>query len=251
VREAKQRAELGYKQQLERATALDKELAFYQAQSARVMADRDRAVWEGEELKAQNLQVCEWASSQGISGGGKLAHPAAQPARCLYQKQLRLSTNCACTLLKSGVAVGAAHFNAVQLDQQLREASGRAETEGSQRAQAERQLAELRLQLRAAQAKAAEAEALPGLRQELSASGAEVARLLQREQRLEGEGAQLREQLAAAQAANAAATAQAAEQQRTMDDLAASNAVVQQQLREELQGLKVRSGPRVVGAGHH
>ena len=63
VREAKRRAELGYKQQLERATALDKELAFYQAQSARVMADRDRAVWEGEELKAQNLQVRERATS--------------------------------------------------------------------------------------------------------------------------------------------------------------------------------------------
>jgi chromosome segregation ATPase len=148
------------------------------------------------------------------------------------------------------MALGAARCIAAQLDQQLREASGRAETERSQRAQAERQLAELRLQMGAAQAKAAEAEALPEMRQELSASGAEVARLLQREQRLEGEGVQLREQLAAAQAASAAAAAQAAEQQRMMDDLAASNAVVQQQLRKELQRLKVRSGPRVVWAGH-
>lgn len=77
VREAKRRAEQSLKAQTERAAALDKELGFYQQQSARVMADRDRAVWEGEELKAANVKVgagkvgpstvehrpcCAWAS---------------------------------------------------------------------------------------------------------------------------------------------------------------------------------------------
>jgi hypothetical protein len=65
VKEAKRRADQGHRTQLERATALDRELAFYQAQSARVMADRDRAVWEGEELRAQNLRVGHLGVAQG------------------------------------------------------------------------------------------------------------------------------------------------------------------------------------------
>lgn len=70
VKVAKRRADQGFKAQLERAGALDKELAFYQSQSARVMADRDRAVWEGEELRAANLQVgagC-WRGGSGWVG---------------------------------------------------------------------------------------------------------------------------------------------------------------------------------------
>lgn len=54
---AKRRAEQGFKQQLERAAALDRELAFYQGQSARVMGERDRAMLDGEQLKAANLRV--------------------------------------------------------------------------------------------------------------------------------------------------------------------------------------------------
>lgn len=44
-----------------------------QAQSARVVGERDRAVWEGEELKAANLRVCagwrdvaKWVAEQGV-----------------------------------------------------------------------------------------------------------------------------------------------------------------------------------------
>ncbi|EFN54420.1 hypothetical protein CHLNCDRAFT_135784 [Chlorella variabilis] len=180
VKEAKRRAEAGHRAQLERAAALDKELAFYQAQSARVMADRDRAAWEGEELKAQNLR----------------------------------------------------------LDQQLREASSRAETESSQRAQLERQLAEVRQQLRGAQAQAAEAAALPGLRSQLAASAGEVERLRGRERELLSQVAQLRQEVAAAAAAREAAAGEAAAAHRQADDLAAAHAVVQQQLRGEVQELQ-------------
>ena len=69
VTEAKRRAEQGFKAQLERAAALDRELAFYQAQSARVMGDRDRALCEGEELKAANLKVRWEGGCRGERGG--------------------------------------------------------------------------------------------------------------------------------------------------------------------------------------
>lgn len=128
---------------------------------------------------------------------------------------------------------------AAQLEQQLREASSRAETEAAQRAQLERQLADTQQQLKAAQAKAAEAEALPGLRQELAAAQAESARLAEQERQLEQEGEGLRSQLAEARAAAEAAAAEAAEAQRSTDELAAAHAVVQQQLRGEVAELQV------------
>lgn len=138
-----------------------------------------------------------------------------------------------------------------QLEQQLREASSRAETEAAQRAQLERQLADTQQQLRAAQAKAAEAEALPGLRQELAAANAEAARLAERERQLEQEGEDLRSQLAEAHAAAEAAAAQAAEVQRSTDELAAAHAVVQQQLRGEVAELQVGEGWRPPSGGWH
>lgn len=72
VKAAKRRAEQGFKQQLERAAALDRELAFYQGQSARVMGERDRAVYEGEELKAANLRVGHCCRAAGCCAGCKL-----------------------------------------------------------------------------------------------------------------------------------------------------------------------------------
>ncbi len=131
---------------------------------------------------------------------------------------------------------------ALQLEQQLREASSRAETESLQRAEVDRQAAELRAQLAAALQKAAEAEALPGLRQELAAAQAEAARLGRREAELEGEGQELRRQLGAATAASEAAAAELEARQRATDELAAASAVVQQQLREEVAELRVRRG---------
>lgn len=130
----------------------------------------------------------------------------------------------------------------LQLEQQLREASGRAETEASQRSQAERQLGDTQAQLRAAQAKAAEAEALPGLRRELAEQSAAAEALRARQAELEGEGEGLRRQLAAARDAAAAAQGEAQQAQRLLDDLAASHATIQQQLRGEVQDLQVGCG---------
>lgn len=100
-----------------------------------------------------------------------------------------------------------------------------------------------------AQAKAAEAEALPGLRQELATARAEGERLAERGQQLEQAGADLRSQLAEARATAEAATAEAAETQRSTDELAAAHAVVQQQLRGEVAELQVRATCCLLG-GH-
>lgn len=102
--------------------------------------------------------------------------------------------------------------------------------------------------LAAAQAKAAEAEALPQLRADLAASSADVARLHGRERQLQDEAAELREQLAAACTAVDVAAAAAAEQQRSTDELAAAHAVLQQQLRGELQEQQVGVGAGWVGS---
>lgn len=156
------------------------------------------------------------------------------------------TAGCSCAASAWLSAACAARRRDPQLEQQLREASSRAETEAQRRTELERQAAELRAQLSAALLKAAEAEALPGLRRELAGAQAEAARLGQQGQQLEQEGRELRRQLDAATAAHKAAAAEADERQRATDELATAHAVVQQQLREELEGLQVCLGGGVL-----
>lgn len=222
------------------------------------MGERDRAAYEGEELKAANLRVGAAPAGGGCAGAGnncRLAgaalgasnncrlvgaalggHCSVEGRQCVCRW---VCPHCACTARDARAARAAARPRALQLEQQLREVSSRAETESLQRVELERQAAELRAQLAAALLKAAEAEALPGLRQELEAAQAQAARLGQRERQLEQEGQELRRQLGAATAASEAAAAEAKERQRATDELAAAHAVVQQQLREEVAELKV------------
>lgn len=55
LRESKRVADASWREERKRREELEKELAFYQQQSARAMGDRDKAVWEAEELRRQNL----------------------------------------------------------------------------------------------------------------------------------------------------------------------------------------------------
>lgn len=57
VREAKRQADAALEAATEKSAALDRELSFYQQQAAKVMADRDKAAWEAEELRGANLSL--------------------------------------------------------------------------------------------------------------------------------------------------------------------------------------------------
>lgn len=51
LRESKRIADRSWRAETARAANLDRELQFYQTQSARAMSDRDRATWEADELR--------------------------------------------------------------------------------------------------------------------------------------------------------------------------------------------------------
>lgn len=51
LRDSKRVADQGWRTESQRAADLERELQFYQTQSARAMSDRDRATWEADELR--------------------------------------------------------------------------------------------------------------------------------------------------------------------------------------------------------
>ncbi len=51
LRDSKRVADQGWRTESQRAAELERELQFYQTQSARAMSDRDRATWEADELR--------------------------------------------------------------------------------------------------------------------------------------------------------------------------------------------------------
>lgn len=69
-REAKRMSDQGWKSERQKVQNLEKELAFYQSQSTRAIQDRDKAVYEAEELKAlsreqqRRLLVAETTAEQ-------------------------------------------------------------------------------------------------------------------------------------------------------------------------------------------
>lgn len=56
-RDSKRQSDSGWRAEKQRVQALEKELAFYQTHSTKAFADRDRAVLEAEQLKADNLSL--------------------------------------------------------------------------------------------------------------------------------------------------------------------------------------------------
>lgn len=54
-RDTKRQSDNGWRAEKQRVQALEKELAFYQTHSTKAFADRDKAVLEAEQLKADNL----------------------------------------------------------------------------------------------------------------------------------------------------------------------------------------------------
>jgi hypothetical protein len=57
VRESKRIADQSWRDEKQKNTQLEADLTFYQTQSARAMADRDRAAWEAEDLRGQALDL--------------------------------------------------------------------------------------------------------------------------------------------------------------------------------------------------
>lgn len=56
-RDTKRQSDNGWRAEKQRVQALEKELAFYQTHSTKAFADRDKAVLEAEQLKADNLSL--------------------------------------------------------------------------------------------------------------------------------------------------------------------------------------------------
>ena len=56
-RDSKRQSDNGWRAEKQRVQALEKELAFYQTHSTKAFADRDKAVLEAEQLKADNLSL--------------------------------------------------------------------------------------------------------------------------------------------------------------------------------------------------
>lgn len=56
-RDTKRQSDNGWRAEKQKVQALEKELAFYQTHSTKAFADRDKAVLEAEQLKADNLSL--------------------------------------------------------------------------------------------------------------------------------------------------------------------------------------------------
>ena len=56
-RDTKRQSDNGWKAEKQKVHAIEKELAFYQTHSTKAFADRDRAVLEAEQLKADNVDL--------------------------------------------------------------------------------------------------------------------------------------------------------------------------------------------------
>lgn len=83
-RDTKRQSDNGWRAEKQRVQALEKELAFYQTHSTKAFADRDQAVLEAEQLKADNLSL-----QRRLTKADSLA---AQSTAALRETQSQLET---------------------------------------------------------------------------------------------------------------------------------------------------------------
>lgn len=83
-RDTKRQSDNGWRAEKQRVQALEKELAFYQTHSTKAFADRDQAVLEAEQLKADNLSLQRRLT--------KAESLAAQSAAALRETQSQLES---------------------------------------------------------------------------------------------------------------------------------------------------------------
>lgn len=93
LRESKRIADQSWRAETARAANLERELQFYQTQSARAMSDRDRATWEADELKRRvgdleqsiererGLRIAEEAQRQQADAALAVAREQAEGLR--------------------------------------------------------------------------------------------------------------------------------------------------------------------------
>ncbi|CAK0787929.1 hypothetical protein CVIRNUC_011151 [Coccomyxa viridis] len=142
-RDSKRTVDRQWRLERERCERLESELAFYQSHSAQALSDRDKAVWEAEELKGQLLKA----------------------------------------------------------EGDLRDARAALSAETDSRAEAERQLSQVRQQNDSLRAKAKASEEIPALRRHLSAARTTTEQLEQHRDSLQDELSSTQKSLAEAQEA--------------------------------------------------
>jgi len=126
-RTSKRHADSSWRAERDKAERLEKELAFYQAQSARAMADRDKAC----PLPQPPPQSCQRPGLPGDLAQGRLqAVPLCQP-RCTHALGLRLQAAWEAEELRS---------RSLGLEERARRAEGQTEAERARRLEAERAL---------------------------------------------------------------------------------------------------------------
>jgi DNA repair exonuclease SbcCD ATPase subunit len=202
VKEAKRQADVELKQQQERVQALDRELAFYQQQAAKVGWQEGEGSPEGPPGEGGPLDgvgcialrlAIEAEESFGKQPSGAFLAFSAFHRNCKPRRS-SCSRSCAAAPVEPQVMADRdkAAWEAeelrgqtLQLDASLREASSRAETEQAQRRQLESQAQFLRGRVVDLEAKAAEAALVPSLRQELAKAGQEIQRLQRCERQLQ------------------------------------------------------------------